>query len=160
MKLTLNIEADSPEELTAILGRLGPGTAVDPLPAAAKATRTKAEPKPTETASSTASSALQSGSTVDSVSAAPVQQATSTALETSAPTETALVAVTEADLVAAANAAAAKLGPSGPAKLKAHIAGKFTKADGTPGTLKQTRPEHQALLLADLQQIARGELAL
>ncbi len=150
MKLTLNIEADSPEEMAGVLAALG---GANLQPAAAKATRTKAEKpaEPTPAAPSTPPSA-------EPVAAAPSPTATA-----AAPAATPAVAdapVTEADIVAAANAAAGKLGAAGPAKIRDFIKANFKKADGTEGTLKTTAPDQQPRLLACLQQIARGELTL
>lgn len=67
---------------------------------------------------------------------------------------------TEADIVAAANAAVAALGAGGPDKVKKYIAENFTKADGSPGTLKLTDERQRAELLSAMQKIGRKEIAL
>lgn len=158
MILALNIQTETPEELLDVLRRLGVGgapvvTAESPNPPAAAKTRA-AKPEPTV-------------ASVASTSPAPTTPAAAPATSAPSPTAPATVAaetsvdaapVTEADLIAAANAAAAT--GVNPGKIQAYIRENYTKADGTPGTLKGTAPDQQSRLLADLQKIARKELAL
>lgn len=63
-------------------------------------------------------------------------------------------------MLEAANAAVAKLGAGSPAKIQAYIRATYPKPDGSVGTLKGNTPENNVKILADLQKIARGELAL
>jgi hypothetical protein len=140
----------------------------DPQPAAAKATRQSrgvsvevaeareipgvktTEPAPEVAVASGVNSSVTSATAPATASAASTPAAVA---ETEAP-------VSEADIIAAANAAVATIGAAGPAKIKTYIGTTYTKPDGTPGTIKLTRPEQRGALLADLQKIARGELVL
>lgn len=67
---------------------------------------------------------------------------------------------TEDQLVAAANSAVVAVGASGAARVKAFVAANFQKEDGSPGTLKGVKDSQKAALLAGLQRIAAGQLAL
>lgn len=67
---------------------------------------------------------------------------------------------TDDQLVAAANSAVVAVGASGAARVKAFVAANFQKEDGSPGTLKGVKDSQKAALLAGLQRIAAGQLAL
>lgn len=164
MKITINIETQNPEDLMRVAQALSGVMAPAENPnatAAAKATRpTKAaEPGATATATSTPSP----------TSPAPTTPAAAPATSAPSPTPPATVAaetsadaapVTQADLTAAANQAVATVGPGSAAKVQVYIREHFTQPDGTPGTLMKTAPAQWPALLADLQKIARKELAL
>lgn len=143
---------------------LGGTTATDPQPAAARKpreTRSASQEAPTSTAKDVGSAA----SATEASSAPSAAQAGPAATSSAGPTATTPASpsdapVTEADIIAAANAAAGTIGPAGPAKIRDYIKANFKKADGTEGTLKTTAPDQQPRLLADLQKIARGELKL
>lgn len=139
MKITLNIETNDPADLERIAAALA-GKEV------AVTTGKPAAPKKTETAPSTTA-------TASAQQAAPAAEP--------APAASADAAVpSEADLIAAANAALGKAGNGGPAKIKAYIAANFKKADGSPGTVKETAEGDRARLLDHLQKIGRGEITL
>lgn len=148
MKIILNIETNDPADLSRIAAALN-GEAVTVTttkPATTRSTKAAESPTPAPAAATTA---------------APVQTGASASAKTAtaSPSEQAAVP-TEADLIAAGNAAVAKVGNGGPDKVKKYIAEKFQKADGSPGTLKLTAENQRAKLLADLQAIGRGEIAL
>lgn len=136
MKITLNIETTDPADLERVAAALsGKSVTVTATKPAAKAAETKAaETKAPDTA-------------------AQQQQQTQQA-------DTGAAVPSDADLVAAANAAVAKVGAGGADKVKTYIANNFTKADGSPGSLKATAEGQRAKLLADLQKIGRGEISL
>jgi len=140
MKIILNIETNDPADLSRIAAALN-GEAV-----------TVTTTKPATTRSTKAA---------ESPTPAPVQTGASASAGTAAASLSEQAAVpTEADLIAAGNAAVAKVGNGGPDKVKKYIAEKFQKADGSPGTLKLTAENQRAKLLADLQAIGRGEITL
>lgn len=148
MKIILNIETNDPADLSRIAAALN-GEAVTVTttkPATTRSTKAAESPTPAPAAATTA---------------APVQTGASASAKTAtaSPSEQAAVP-TEADLIAAGNAAVAKVGNGGPDKVKKYIAEKFQKADGSPGTLKLTAENQRAKLLADLQAIGRGEITL
>lgn len=140
MKITLNIETNDPADLERIAAALAGKsvTVTEGKPAAA--------PKKTETVSS-------AGSTVSK----PAQEPSAAAAATSGSDA---AVPSDADLIAAANAATGKVGNGGPDKVKTYIANNFKKADGSPGTLKTTAEGDRARLLSDLQKIGRGEITL
>lgn len=142
MKITLNIETDNPADLERIAAALaGKEFAVTTgKPAAEK-------PKPGPSAGITAG-AVQTGASA------------SVATATASPSEQSSAVPADSDLIAAANAATAKVGVGGPDKVKTYIAANFRKADGSPGTLKTTAENERAKLLLALQQIGRGEITL
>lgn len=148
MKITLNIETNDPADLSRIAAALS-GEAVTVTttkPATTRSAKAAESPTPSSAAATTA---------------APVQTGASASAETATASLSEQAAVpTEADLIAAGNAAVAKVGVGGPDKVKKYIAGRFQKADGSPGTLKLTAENQRAKLLADLQAIGRGEIAL
>lgn len=159
MKITVNIETNDPSDLIRVANALA-GVMPDPSTGAAekpKSNRTTARndaaAQATTATSAPATTPVNTSSSFDSGPTA------TTAASPTDPTPPAAI-VTEADLTAAANAAAAKLGGQGPAKIKAWIAASFQKADGSPGTLKLTRADQQAALLAGLQEIAQGVKAI
>lgn len=138
MKITLNIETNDPADLERIAAALaGKGATV-------------IEGKPATTRSAKSDNAPPAG-------AAPASQGASLAASGS---DTGAAVPSDADLIAAANVATAKVGVGGPDKVKAYIAKIFRKADGSPGTLKLTAEGDRARLLSDLQKIGRGEIAL
>lgn len=148
MKIILNIETNDPADLSRIAAALN-GEAVTVTttkPATTRSTKAAESPTPAPAAATTA---------------APVQTGASASAKTAtaSPSEQAAVPA-EADLIAAGNAAVAKVGNGGPDKVKKYIAEKFQKADGSPGTLKLTAENQRAKLLADLQAIGRGEITL
>lgn len=146
MKITLNIETNEPADLERIAAALsGKDVTVTTGKPATAARQTK-----TETAAPSGGAAQASQS-----AQADQGQAASTAASVS---EAAVPS--DADLVAAANAATAKVGVGGPDKVKSYIAANFKKADGSPGTLKTTAEGDRARLLLSLQQIGRGEITL
>lgn len=149
MKITLNIETSDPADLERIAAALaGKDVAVttgksSAAKAASAVTASKAAsdiaPARAETANQDAGSAqTQSRSEASADAAVP----------------------SDADLIAAANAATGKVGVGGPDKVKSYIAANFKKADGSPGTLKTTAEGERAKLLLALQQIGRGEITL
>jgi len=149
MKITLNIETNDPADLSRIAAALN-GEAVTVTttkPATTRSTKAAESPTPAPAAATTAAAPVQTGASASAETA------------TASPSEQAAVP-TEADLIAAGNAAVAKVGNGGPDKVKKYIAEKFQKADGSPGTLKLTAENQRAKLLADLQAIGRGEIAL
>jgi hypothetical protein len=151
MKIILNIETNDPADLSRIAAALN-GEAVTVTttkPATARTTKAAEVPTPTQVA--------QSADT--SVATARVSAPASAAV-TAPPSEQPAAVPTEADLIAAGNAAVSKVGNGGPDKVKKYIAEHFQKADGSPGTLKLTAEPQRAKLLADLQAIGRGEIAL
>lgn len=142
MKIALNIETNDPADLSRIAAALN-GEAVTVTttkPATARTTKAAETPAPAQ----------------------PQAQPSATAATERAPAsaEQPAAVPTEADLIAAGNAAVAKVGNGGPDKVKKYIAEHFQKADGSPGTLKLTAEPQRAKLLADLQAIGRGEIAL
>ena len=141
MKITLNIETNDPADLSRIAAALS-GEAVTVTTTKPAATRASGK---SETAAS-AATGPSSGQASTPAAASPSEQA--------APVPS------EADLIAAGNAAVAKVGVGGPDKVKKYIAEHFQKADGSPGTLKLTAENQRAKLLADLQAIGRGEITL
>lgn len=152
MKITLNIETNDPADLSRIAAALN-GEAVTVTttkPATARTTKAAETPTPTQAAQSADTSAAT----------APTGASASAATVTASPSEQPAAVPTEADLIAAGNAAVAKVGNGGPDKVKKYIAEHFHKADGSPGTLKLTAEPQRAKLLADLQAIGRGEIAL
>lgn len=145
MKITLNIETNDPADLERIAAALaGKDVAVTATrPASKPATAAKADPAP--------SNAVQPPANV-------VPEATPQAGATQSPSDQPVPS--EAELIAAANAAVAKVGNGGPAKIKDYVAANYTKADGSPGTLKLTAENQRAALLDALMKIGRGEIAL
>lgn len=147
MKITLNIETNDPADLSRIAAALS-GEAV-----------TVTTTKPATTRASGKSETAASAATGPSSGQASTPAATSQPSD-NGPSATTAAVPTEADLIAAGNAAVAKVGVGGPDKVKKYIAEHFQKADGSPGTLKLTAENQRAKLLADLQAIGRGEIAL
>lgn len=148
MKITVNIETNEPADLIRVANALAgvmpdPSTGDAAKPATRRTTKTES---PVATAPETASAPAPAPSEPSPAASAPAET----------PAETPAVEVSEATLVAAANAAVEKLGPSGPAKVKAWIGANFQKDDGSPGTLKLTRADQRVKLLTELQQIAQG----
>ncbi len=146
MKITLNIETNDPADLSRIAAALS-GEAV---------TVTTTKPAASTSGKSGKSETSASAATAASSGQASPQVATPQPSD-NGPEQTAAVP-TEADLIAAGNAAVAKVGVGGPDKVKKYIAEHFQKADGSPGTLKLTAEPQRAKLLADLQAIGRGEI--
>ena len=144
MKITVNIETNEPDYLIRVANAIA-GVMLDPSTGDATKLVTRRTTK-TESPVATASEAAS----------APAPAPSEPSPAASAPAETPAVEVSEATLVAAANAAVEKLGPSGPAKVKAWIGANFQKDDGSPGTLKLTRADQRVKLLTELQQIAQG----
>jgi hypothetical protein len=148
MKITLNIETNDPADLERVAAALaGKDVAVTTSGKPATAARTTK----TETAAAPSGGAAQASQAAQ----ADQGQAASTAASVS---EAAVPS--DADLIAAANAATGKVGVGGPDKVKTYIAANFKKADGSPGTLKTTAEGERAKLLLALQQIGRGEITL
>lgn len=146
MKIILNIETNDPADLSRIAAALN-GEAVTVTttkPATARTTKATETPAPTQP---------QTSATAATERAPDTTQPPATAEQPAA-------VPAEADLIAAGNAAVAKVGNGGPDKVKKYIAEHFQKADGSPGTLKLTAEPQRAKLLADLQAIGRGEIAL
>lgn len=146
MKITLNIETNDPADLSRIAAALNGEAVTTTKPATARTTKAAETPVPTQSQPQTSATA-----------------ATERAPDTTQPPASAeqpAAVPTEADLIAAGNAAVAKVGNGGPDKVKKYIAEHFQKADGSPGTLKLTAEPQRAKLLADLQAIGRGEIAL
>lgn len=150
MKITLNIETNDPADLERIAAALAGKEVAAPTGKGA----TKAAAAASGTAASSGQAASQAGGPPASVSG-------QTATTAASPSDHSDAAVpSDADLIAAANVATAKVGVGGPDKVKAYIAKNFKKADGSPGTLKLTAEGDRARLLSDLQKIGRGEIAL
>jgi hypothetical protein len=164
MKITVNIETNEPADLIRVANALA-GVMPDPSTGDATKPATRRTTKTENPLSSAAAGAVtEAASTASAATAehlntqnASVAGATSPqTVSTGAGTEHPAMEVSEATLVAAANAAVEKLGPSGPAKVKAWIGANFQKDDGSPGTLKLTRADQRVKLLTELQQIAQG----
>ena len=150
MKISVNIETSEPADLIRIGNALA-GVMADPTAGAAqkpKTTRTSKTEAPASSATPAQSAAQSSPAAGEAVSSA-AQQAAGTGSATD-------VAISEADLTAAANAASAKLGASGPGKIKEWIAQNFQKSDGSAGTLRLTREDQRPALLKGLQEIGQG----
>lgn len=148
MKITLNIETNDPADLERIAAALaGKGVTVS-------------EGKPRETAvkNSKTETAHSAGAAQASQSAQAQAQAQSDAAPAASGSDGAVPS--DAELIAAANAATGKIGVGGPDKVKAYIAANFKKADGSPGSLKTTAEGQRAALLDALQKIGRGEISL
>ncbi|MBK9156765.1 MAG: hypothetical protein IPM11_01315 [Micropruina sp.] len=153
MKLTLNIETTDTAALARVVAALNGEVA--PEPVAKPASRAAGKPKEPAASSGTAASSAQGSTQADaSTSSASGQSATTAASPSEQPVPS------DAELVAAANAAVAKLGVSGPQKLKDYIAANFRKTDGSPGTLMSTAADQRSNLLTDLQRVGRGEITL
>lgn len=147
MKISVNIETNDPADLIRVGNALA-GVMADPTPSAAEKPKvaratTKAEPPAATTSAGPQSDASAGAPTTTSASSA-----------------TADVAVTEAELTAAANAASAKIGATGPGKVKDWIAQNFQKSDGSAGTLRLTREDQRPALLRGLQEIGQGVKAI
>jgi hypothetical protein len=151
MKITVNIETNEPADLIRVANALA-GVMPDPSTGDAAKPTTR---RTTKTESPAASVATDQSSAPTPAPSEPFDSVP-TATTTASPSEAPAVEVSEATLVAAANAAVEKLGPSGPAKVKAWIGANFQKDDGSPGTLKLTRADQRVKLLTELQQIAQG----
>jgi hypothetical protein len=136
MKFTLNIETNDPAELARFVEALEGGSRPD--------ARNPAEVKKESIAKKQAPVPQ-----VETATPAP-------AAVTQAEPQAEPAVPQEQELIEAANAAAQKLGGGGPLKIKEHIAKTYQKADGSPGTLKQTQPAQRRALLEDLQKIAQG----
>lgn len=165
MKITLNIETNDPADLSRIAAALN-GEAVTVTttrPAAPRTTKAAENPTPASSALAGAGTAHSQTASADTAAPSNTQSASGAAVtspqtvSTGAATDT---VPTEADLIAAGNAAVAKVGNGGPDKVKRYIAEHFQKADGSPGTLKLTAEPQRAKLLANLQAIGRGEITL
>ncbi|MEN6527572.1 MAG: hypothetical protein ABFD65_13905 [Candidatus Polarisedimenticolia bacterium] len=156
MKITVNIETTDPADLIRVANALA---GVMPDPAQPAAERATASRRSTKTESPAAQQATAPSSAPDTPPAATSQTSVTgpTATTAASPSD---VTVTEADLVAAANAAVAKIGPSGPAKVKEWIAANFQKDNGSAGTLKLTRADQRPVLLKGLQEIGQGVKAI
>lgn len=141
MKITLNIETNDPADLERIAAALaGKGVTVT------AGRSTKAAEK-TEAAHSAGAAQASQSAQVQSDAA-------------SAASGSSGAVPSDAELVAAANAATGKIGVGGPDKVKSYIAANFKKADGSPGSLKTTAEGQRAALLDALQKIGRGEISL
>ncbi len=147
MKIILNIETNDPADLSRIAAALS-GEAVTVTTTKPAATRASGK---SETAASAATGPSSGQASTPATASQPSD---------SGPSATTAAVPTEADLIAAGNAAVAKVGVGGPDKVKKYIAENFQKADGSPGTLKLTAENQRAKLLAALQSIGRGDIAL
>lgn len=146
MKITLNIETDEPADLHRIVSALaGEPVAVTVTKPAARTTG-KSNEAPTSANAAIAATSAHASAT------AATMQSTDTGPSAN------VASPTDADMIAAANAAVAKLGVSGPATVKKYIAEKFPQPDGSPGTLLKISAERRPALIAALQSISRGEL--
>lgn len=155
MKIILNIETNDPADLSRIAAALN-GEAVTVT--TTKPATTRASGK-SETAASAATGPSSGRASTPAATSQPSDNGPS-ATTAASPSEQTAPVPSEADLIAAGNAAVAKVGVGGPDKVKKYIAEHFQKADGSPGTLKLTAENQRAKLLADLQAIGRGEIAL
>lgn len=155
MKIILNIETNDPADLSRIAAALN-GEAVTVT--TTKPATTRASGK-SETAASAATGPSSGQASTPAATSQPSDNGPS-ATTAASPPEQAAPVPSEADLIAAGNAAVAKVGVGGPDKVKKYIAEHFQKADGSPGTLKLTAEHRRAKLLADLQAIGRGEITL
>lgn len=155
MKISVDIETTDPADLIRVANALA---GVMPDPSTGDAVRpTKPRQTKTESPAASAAAAPSSAPATPPVDTSSGFDSGPTATSAASPSD---VAVTEADLVAAANAAVAKLGPSGPGKVKEWIGQNFQKADGSPGTLKLTREDQRPALLKALQEIGQGVKAV
>jgi hypothetical protein len=157
MKITVNIETNDPADLIRVANALA-GVMPDPAqPATERATTSRQSTKKTE-APAAAPATAPSSVPADTPAASSTTSDSGPAAQTTAsPSD---VTVSEADLVAAANAAVAKIGPSGPAKIKEWIGVNFQKDDGSAGTLKLTRADQRGALLKGLMEIGQGVKAI
>jgi hypothetical protein len=146
MKITVNIETVDLGDLARIAAALG-GEAV-----------TVTQAKPSAKAAKSAEAAAPAVAYTPAPAPAPAPVPAVDAPPAAQP-EQAPAVPTEADLIAAANAAVGKLGVGGPELVKSYIAAKFTKADGSPGTLKLVADDQRSRLLKTLQDIGTGTLA-
>jgi hypothetical protein len=159
MKITVNIETNEPADLIRVANALAgvmpdPSTGDAAKPATRRTTKTES-PAASVTTDQSSAPVGTPANTAQPFDSGPT--ATTAASPSEAPAVTLpATEVPEATLVAAANAAVEKLGPSGPAKVKAWIGANFQKDDGSPGTLKLTRADQRVKLLTELQQIAQG----
>lgn len=145
----LSITTDDPGELAAIVNGITGSVPVAETPTQPRRGRPPKETpapaaEPATPAADTARIAANATSTWDDKPAAPAPAAP----------------VTEADLIAAANAAVVKIGGEGPAKLKGWLAANFKCADGSPGKLKQLAEDQKAGALSGLKAIAEGKLTI
>jgi hypothetical protein len=143
MKITINIETADFGDLARIAAGLG-GEAV-----------TVTQAKPSAKAAKSAEAAAPAVAPAPAPAPAPVPAVDA---PPAAQPEQAPAVPTEADLIAAANAAVGKLGVGGPELVKSYIAAKFTKADGSAGTLKLVADDQRSRLLKTLQDIGTGAL--
>lgn len=155
MKIILNIETNDPADLNRIAAALN-GEAVTVTTTRPATTRTSGK---SETAASAATGPSSGQASTPAATSQPSDNGPS-ATTAASPSEQTAPVPSEADLIAAGNAAVAKVGVGGPDKVKKYIAEHFQKADGSPGTLKLTAENQRAKLLADLQAIGRGEITL
>lgn len=141
MKIVLSIESTDPQDLVRVANALAGNniTLTSTAPSAEPAA--KAEPKPRVTKAELVAEAPK---------AATVE--TAPAIDQPRVAETPTVAT----ITAAANAAVAKMGPSGASKIKAWIAETFTQPNGQPGTLMLTAEDQRYALLAGLQELGQG----
>lgn len=141
MKIVLSIESTDPQDLVRVANALAGNniTFTSAAPIAEPAAKT--EPKPRTTKVEPVADAPKAAT----VEIAPAISQTPVA-------ET----LTVATITAAANAAVAKLGPSGASKIKAWIAETFTQPNGQPGTLMLTAEDQRPALLTGLQEIGQG----
>lgn len=142
MKLT--IEIDNADEIRAVLAALSGGApaaapAASPAPKPAKAEK-KEPPAP--------------AAPVPDPAPPPPPTPETPAVWAEAPVPT------EAEIVAAANTCIEALGPGSQARIKAFIAGKYQRDDGSPAALKFIREDQKAALLDDLKAMAAGTLAV
>ena len=154
MKITVNIETNEPADLIRVANAIA-GVMSDPSTGDATKPTTRRTTK-TENPAASAAADQSSAPVATPANTAQPFDTGPTATTAASPSETPAMEVSEATLVAAANAAVEKLGPSGPAKVKAWIGANFQKDDGSPGTLKLTRADQRVKLLTELQQIAQG----
>lgn len=145
MKITLNIETNDPADLERIAAALAGKDVAVQVGKAREIAGVKSNK--TETAHSAGAAQASQSAQVQSDAA-------------SAASGSSGAVPSDAELVAAANAATGKIGVGGPDKVKSYIAANFKKADGSPGSLKTTAEGQRAALLDALQKIGRGEISL
>jgi len=156
MKLTLTIETQDPAELARVAQALN-GIDTGPQQGATRSFTPDPEVvayvRPKKAAPAPTAAAQEPKTTAPVTTATPYPDEAPAANTPSEPP-------TPAALNTAVNAACARLGNGGPAKVKAYIAANFTKPDGTPGGLMSTSDAQKSKLLAALNQIADGTLPL
>jgi hypothetical protein len=154
MKISINIETDNPDDLVRVgnaLASVMAETTTTEKPTAPRRAAPKAETQHASTATNRSSAPVTTPENT-----APSADTGPTATTDAYPSETTAATITDADLNAAANAAVAKLGIGGVARVKEWVGTSFQKLDGSAGTLMTTREDQRPALIRGLQEIGQG----